>query len=155
MKKLNQHYRSTAAGQVLVVVIILLALIGGGYWWLNSHKQTMDREGRAFGREMIQRLVVNHDISFFSSNLGPQAKLDYPPSQQQYILSKFTELGVPAQPIKIDENMTWESHFFEPKGFFTAQLNYPGQAATLQIAISHPVSKWQLDNLTFSAQAPR
>jgi hypothetical protein len=155
MKQLNQRYRSTVAGQGLVVVIIFLALIGGGYWWLNSHKQVMDREGRAFGREMVQRLTVQHDLNFFASNLGPQAKLDYPPSQQQYILSKFTELGAPAQPIKIDENMTWESHFFEPKGYFTAHLNYPGQAATAQIAISHPVGKWQLDNLTLSWEPPR
>ena len=155
MKKLNKHYRSSIAGQGLVVVIIFLALVGGGAWWLYSHKEAMDREGRAFGKEMIQRLAVQHDLNFFASNLGPQAKLDYPPSQQQYILSKFTELGVPAQPIKIDENMTWESHFFEPKGYFTAHLNYPGQGATAQIAISHPVSKWQLDNLTLSWEPPR
>ena len=155
MKKLNQCDRSSAAGQGLVVVVIFLALVGGGVWWLYSHKQAMDLEGRAFGREMVQRLAVNHDMSFFVNNLGPQGRLDYPPSQQQYILGKFTELGVPVQPIKIDENMTWESHFFEPKGFFTAHLNYPGQAATMQIAISHPVSKWQLDNLTMTWEPPR
>lgn len=137
------------------MVIIFVALVGGGIWWLYSHKRAMDQEGRAFGREMIQRLAVSHDLAFFTNNLGPQARLDYPPSQQQYIVSKFTELGVPLQPIKTEENMTWESHFFEPKGFFTAHLNYPGQAATVQIAISHPVSKWQLDNLTFSWEPPR
>jgi hypothetical protein len=155
MKKLNQGYRSGVSGQGLVVVIIFLALVGGGLWWLYSHKRAMDLEGRAFGREMIQRLAVNHDLAFFTNNLGPQARLDYPPSQQQFILSKFTELGAPAQPIKIEENMTWESHFFEPKGFFTAHLNYPAQGATVQIAISHPVSKWQLDNLTMTAERPR
>jgi hypothetical protein len=155
MKKLNQGYRSGGSGQGLVVVIIFLALVGGGLWWLYAHKRAMDLEGRAFGREMIQRLAVSHDLAFFTNNLGPQARLDYPPSQQQFILSKFTELGVPAQPIKIEENMTWESHFFEPKGFFTAHLNYPAQGATIQIAISHPVSKWQLDNLTMTAERPR
>ena len=155
MKKLNQGYRASGSGQGLVVVIIFLALVGGGFWWLYSHKQAMDLEGRAFGREMIQRVAVNHDLAFFTNNLGPQARLDYPPSQQQFILSKFTELGVPAQPIKIEENMTWESHFFDPKGFFTAHLNYPAQGATIQIAISHPVSKWQLDNLTMTAERPR
>ena len=30
----------------------------------------------------------------------------------------------------------------------------PAQAATLQIAISHPVSKWQIDNLTMAAEQP-
>jgi hypothetical protein len=57
---------------------------------------------------------------------------------------------VPAQPIRIDENVTWESHFFEPKGFFTAHLNYPTQNATLQISVSHPVGKWQVDTFFFN-----
>src|SRR5947208_16494571 len=99
MKKSKQSCGSGVSGQGLVVVIIFLALIGGGVWWLYSHKRAMDLEGRAFGKEMIQRLAVNHDLAFLTNNLGPQARLDYPPSQQQYIVSKFTEMGAPAQPI--------------------------------------------------------
>jgi len=148
--KLNPASRRCIAGEGLVVVIILLALLGAGAWWLYSHKSAMDKEGRAFGRQMIEELAVKHNLAFFTDNLGPQAKLDYPPSQQQYILSKFQELGVPAQPIKIEENMVWESQFFEPKGYFTAHLNYPARSGTAQIAISHPVGKWQLDNLTLT-----
>ena len=155
MKNSELDCRSNASGQGLVVVIILLAIIAGGAWWLFNNKQTMDREARAFGREMIQRLAVNHDAAFFASHLSPQAKLDNPPSQQQYIMSKFQELGVPAQPIQIDENITWESHFFEPRGFFTAHLVYATQTATLQLAVSQPVSKWQLDNITMAWNQPR
>jgi hypothetical protein len=141
---------SRRTGEGLVVVIILLALVGGGALWLYSHKNAMDKEGRAFGRQLVEHLAVQHDLEFFKGNLGPQAKLDYPPSQQQYLLTKFQELGTPSQPIKIDENMVWESHFFEPKGYFTAHLNYPARSATVQIATSHPVGKWQLDNLTLT-----
>lgn len=155
MKDLNANCRSRRSGQGLVVVIIMLALIGGGMWWLFSTKKQRDREARVFGRTMIERLAINHDLAFFANNLGPQARLDYPPSNQQYIISKFQELGVPAQPIAIEENVMWESHFFEPKGYFTAKLNYPGRGATIQIAISHPVGKWQLDNLTMTYDAPR
>jgi hypothetical protein len=155
MKNSELDCRSDASGQGLVVVIILLAIIAGGAWWLFNNKQTMDREMRAFGREMIQRLTVNHDAAFFADHLSPQAKLDNPPSKQQYIISKMQELGAPAQPIQIDENITWESHFFEPKGFFTAHLIYPTQTATLQIAVSHPVSKWQLDDITMTWSQPR
>ena len=150
MNKTKIDYRSRASGQGLVVVIIVLALIGGAAWWLFSNKQTMDREARAFGKEAIERLVVHHDATFLANNLSPQARLENPPSQQQYIISKFQQLGVPAQPIQIEENVTFESHFFEPKGYFTAHLNYPAGPATLQIAVSHPVGKWQLDNLTFA-----
>ena len=136
------------SGQGLVVVIILLAIIASGAWWLFNNKKTMDREARAFGREMIQRLTVNHDAAFFANHLGPQAKLDNPPSQQQYVMSELQRLGVPLQPIQIDETVTWESHFFEPRGSFIAHLRYATQTATLQIAVSHPVSRWQLDYIT-------
>jgi hypothetical protein len=155
MKKTKIDCRSNTSGQGLVVLLIVLALIGGGTWWLFSQKQVADKEARVFGREAIERLVVHHDKAFLTNNLSPQARLDNPPSQQEYIISKFTELGVPVQPIQIDEHVTWESHFFAPKGYFTARLNYPSGAATLEIAISHPVGKWQLDNFTFTAQRPR
>jgi PIN domain nuclease of toxin-antitoxin system len=155
MKNSELDCRSNTSGQGLVVAIILLAIIAGGAWWLFNNKQTMDREARAFGREMIQQLTVNHDAAFFANHLSPQAKLDNPRSKQEYIMSKLQELGAPAQPIQIDESITWESHFFEPRGFFTAHLIYPAQTATLQIAVSHPVSKWQLDDITMTWNQPR
>ena len=153
--KLHPNSRNKTAGDGLVVVIIFLALIGIGIWWLYSHKATMDKEGRQFARQMIEAVSVQHDINFFRSNLGPQAKIDYPPTRQQDIIQQFQQLGTPSQPIKIDENMTWENQFFEPHGFFTAHLNYPARSATLRIAISHPVSKWQLDNIEFGADRER
>jgi hypothetical protein len=133
----------------------VLALIGGGVWWLFSNKQTMNREARAFGKEAVERLVVHYDATFLANNLSPQARLENPPSQQQYIIAKFQQLGVPAQPIAIDEVVTFDSHFFEPKGYFTAHLNYPAGPAKLEIAVSHPVGKWQLDNLTFTPSQTR
>jgi hypothetical protein len=154
MKKLKLSSQTKLSGQGLVVVFILLAVIGAGLWYLYSNKATTDREARAFAREAVKRLTVDHDLKYLSDHLGPQAKLDNPPSQQQYMIQRFTQFGVPAEPIQIDENVTWESYFFEPRGYFTAHLNYPGQGATLQIATSHPVSRWQIDNITFTTQQP-
>ena len=81
--------------------------------------------------------------------------MDYPPSQQQLLVNKLKEMGTPAQPVQIDEKITFESQFFAPKGYFTGHLNYPGQPATMEIAISHPVGKWQIDNLTMTWARPR
>ena len=148
MKQQHSSYRNRARGEGLVVIIVLLAIIGAGVWWLFSTKTQSEKEAHAFGREMIERLTVQHDKTFFANSLGPQAKTDYPKPQQEYLVSKLAELGVPAQPIKIDENITFESKFFSPKGYFTAHLNYPSQPATMELAISHPVGKWQVDNLT-------
>ena len=147
------HCRSNGEG--LVLVIIVLAIVGIGAWWLFNHKNTLEAEARAFGREAVQRLTVNHDAAFLAERLSPQARLEWPPSQQMSAIDQWTKLGVPNQPINIEESVTFESHFFEPKGYFTAHLFYPGQAATMQIAVSHPVSRWQLDNISFTAERPR
>jgi len=155
MKKNKLSSQNKLSGQGLVVVFILLAVVGAGLWYLYSNKTTTDREARVFAREAVKRLVVDHDLKYLSEHLGPQAKIDNPPSQQQYMIQRFTQFGVPTQPIQIDENVTWESYFFEPRGYFTAHLNYPAQGATLQIATSHPVSRWQLDNITFITQPTR
>ena len=146
----NSNSQTRESGQGLVVLIIILLIVGGGFWYLFSNKKTMDREARAFGREMVEGLTVKHDVNFFVNHLSPQMRIDYPPSQQQYVISQFQQLGVPQQPIKIDETVTFESQFFSPRGHFTAHLFYPTQAATLDIDVSHPVGKWQLDNMTFS-----
>ena len=61
MDKLKTHYRSES-GQILVVLIILVGLIGGGVWWLYSSRDAMAKEGREFGREAIQRIVVQRDV---------------------------------------------------------------------------------------------
>jgi hypothetical protein len=150
---MKTNYRSKTAGEGLAVVIILLLLLGGGLWWLYIHKQSIDKEARAFGREMVKRVAVDHDLAFFSSHLSPQARLDFPEMQQQEIIKQFAQLGVPAQPIQIDENVTWESQFFEPRGLFTGHLNYPAGPATLEIGIDHPASRWQVT--TFNFNPPR
>jgi hypothetical protein len=155
MKTPRNNYRTETRGEGLVVVIILVAIIAAGMWWLFSIKKQSDKDARAFGRELIEKLAVNHDQAFFADHLGPQAKMDYPPSQQQYLMNKLKELGTPAQPIAIDEKVTFESHFFAPRGYFTGHLNYPGQPATMEVAVSHPVGKWQIDNLTMTWSQPR
>jgi hypothetical protein len=152
MKTTTLSSRSKRSGQGLVVLIILLAVIGAGLWYLYSAKATADREAREFARDAIKRLAVDHDRQYLETHLGPQAKLDLPPSGRDYMIQKFAQFGVPAQPMQIDESVTFESYFFEPRGYFTAHLNYPGQGATLQVATSHPVSRWQIDNVTFTPQ---
>lgn len=153
MKTPKLNRRTKQSGQGLVIVIILFLIVGAGTWWLYNNKWTMERQAKAFGRQMIERLAVHHDLAFFRDHLSPQARMDNPPSQQQLVITRFTEMGVPQQPIKIEESVTFEKTFFKPSGYFTAHLFYPTQEITVQIAISHPVGKWQLDNLTVASGA--
>jgi len=89
MKKIKLSSRSKLSGQGMVIAIILLAVVGAGLWYLYSNKATTDREAREFAREAIKRITVDHDLKYFSDHLGPQAKLDNPPSQQQFIIQRF------------------------------------------------------------------
>jgi hypothetical protein len=147
MKNPKHNCRSKQSGQGLVLVIIVVLIIGAGFWYLYSNKAAMDKDCRAFGRQAVTELAVNHNLKFFAERLGVQAKLEYPPSQQQYIIQKLTELGTPAQPIDIESTVTFESHFFEPKGYFIAKLNYPSRPATLELATSHPAGIWHIDHV--------
>ena len=147
--------RSNSSGQVLGILIILLALLGAGAWWLFSNKQAMTKEGREFGRETIQRLVVQHDLNFLSSHLSPEARRQFPPSMQQEIISKLQEFGAPVGPIDVQGDILFQSHFFEPRGSFNARLNYPARPANIDISISHPVGRWQIDDLSFVPETAR
>jgi len=147
--------RSKSSGQILAIVIILLALIGAGFWWLFSNKQEMAKEGREFGREAIQRIAVQHDLAFFSSRLSPQARLQLPPSAQQDFMSRMEKLGAPVGPVDVQGDILFQSQFFEPTGNFHARINYPARGAEINIAVSHPVGRWQIDDVSFAPDPER
>jgi hypothetical protein len=155
MEKLKMNSRSNSSGQVLGILIILVALLGAGGWWLLSNKQAMAKGGREFGRETIQRLVVQHDLKFFGEHLSPEARRQFPPSVQQQFISQLQEFGTPVGPIDVQGDIQFQSHFFEPRGNFHARLNYPARPAEINVSVSHPVSRWQIDDISFVPEAAR
>jgi hypothetical protein len=155
MKKLKMHSRSKSSGQVIVILIIVLGLIGAGFWWLNSNKQEMAREGKQFARDAIQRIVVQRDINFFNSRLSPAARMNFPASAQQDFFAEIAKLGPPAGAIDVKGDIEFNSQFFEPHGSFQARINYPARYADMNLLISHPVGRWQIDEITFLPQRER
>ena len=155
MDKLKMYSPSKSSGQILVVLIILLGLIGVGVWWLFSSKEAMAKEGRDFGKEAIERILVKHDLAFLSSRLSPAARLENPPSMQQEFMSEIEKLGPPVSPPQVQGDIQFQSQFFEPTGNFTARVNYPARGAQLSINISHPVGRWQIDSFSFLPESAR
>jgi hypothetical protein len=147
--------RSKSSGQIFVVVIIVLVLLGIGYWWLDSNKRQMMREGGQFGRQVIQELIVQHNVKFFGDHLSPAMRLQYPPSAQQDLMTQLAKLGTPLSPPNVEGDIMFQSHFFEPNGNFHAHINYPTRGADINVAVSHPVGRWQIDELNFTAETPR
>jgi hypothetical protein len=152
MKKLKMKSRSKSSGQVIVILIIVLALVGVGFWYLSSNKQEMAREGKQFARDAVQRIVVQRDINFFNSHLSPQARMNFPQSAQQDFFAEIAKLGAPSGAIDVKGDIEFNSQFFEPHGTFQARINYPARYADINLIISHPVGRWQIDDASFLPQ---
>ena len=150
---MNSHSKSS--GQVIVVLIIVLGLVGVGFWWLLSNKQEMARDGKQFARDAVQRIVVQRDIKFFNSRLSPAAHMNFPASAQQDFFAEIAKLGAPAGAIDVKGEIEFNSQFFEPHGNFQARINYPARYADINLAISHPVGRWQIDEVSFLPQRER
>jgi len=153
--KSQNHYVTRESGQIFSVLIIIIALLGVGLWMLFAYKRSTQKEGREFGNEAIQSLAVQHDPAFLASRLGPAARLDFPPSAQQELISKLQQLGTPVGPIDLKGDITFQSQFFEPRGFFTAHVNYPTRGARIELGTSHPVGRWQIDTLALNLDRER
>jgi hypothetical protein len=147
--------QSKSSGQILVIVIIVLVLLGIAYWWLDSNKRQMTQEGRQFGRQLIQELVMQHNVKFFADHLSPAMRLQYPPSAQQDLMTQLAKLGTPLSAPNVEGDIVFQSHFFEPNGNFHARINYPARGAEINVAVSHPVGRWQIDEINFAAETAR
>ena len=152
MKQFKLSSKRKSSGQVVVLLIIVLALLGGAWWWLNSNKENAAREGTAFARDAMQKIAVQHDINFFNSRLSPQARVNFPASTQQEFMNEIVKLGAPVRPLDVQGKIEFNSQFFEPHGSFHSRIYYPAKYADMDLTISHPVGRWQIDEIAFIPQ---
>lgn len=137
----------------MVLLIIVLAVLGGAWWWLNSNKENSAREGTAFARDAIQKIAVQHDGNFFISRLSPQMRMAFAaPTAQQEFMNEIVKLGAPVRPVDVQGKIEFNSQFFEPHGSYHARIYYPARYADLDLTISHPVGRWQIDQIAFIPQ---
>ena len=136
----------------MVLVIIVLVLLGGAWWYLNSQKQMSAKEGADFAREAVQKIAVQHDINFFNSRLSPQARMNFPASTQQEFMNEIVKLAAPVRPVDVQGKIEFNSQFFEPHGSFHSRIYYPARYADMDLTISHPVGRWQIDEISCMPQ---
>jgi hypothetical protein len=154
MKQFKSSSKQKSSGQIVVLLIIVMALFGGAWWWLYSQKQASTKEGTAFAKEAIQRIAVQHDINFFNARLSPQARMNFPASAQQEFMNEIVSLGAPVRPVDVQGKIEFKSQFFEPHGSFHSRIYYPARYADMDVTISHPVGRWQIDEISFIKQQP-
>src|SRR4029077_19020124 len=153
MKQFKLSSKRKSSGQVVVLLIIVLALLGGAWWWLNSNKENSAKEGRDFANEAIQKIAVQHDDTFFIPRLSPKLRLAFAaPTAQQEFMNEIAKLGAPVRPVDVQGKIEFTSQFFEPHGSFHARIYYPARYADMDLTISHPVGRWQIDEIAFLPQ---
>src|SRR5205814_3338295 len=152
MKQFQKSSKQKSSGQVVVVLIIVLALLGGAWWWLDSNKENAAKEGTGFAKDAVQKSAVQHDANFFNSRLSPQARMNFPASAQQEFMNEIVKLGAPVRPVDVQGKIEFNSQFFEPHGSFHARIYYPARYADMDLTISHPVGRWQIDEIAFIPQ---
>ena len=153
MKQFKSSSKQKSSGQVVVLLIIVLALLGGAWWWLNSSKQSSAKEGRDFANEAFQKIAVQHDGNFFISRLSPQMRMAFAaPTAQQEFMNEIVKLGAPVRPVDVQGKIEFDSQFFAPHGSFHARIYYPAKYADVDLTISHPVGRWQIDEIAFIPQ---
>ena len=153
MKQFKLSSKRKSSGQVVVLLIIVLALLGGAWWWLNSSKESSAKEGRDFANEAFQKIAVQHDGNFFISRLSPQMRMAFAaPTAQQEFMNEIVKLGAPVRPVDVQGKIEFDSQFFAPHGSFHARIYYPARYADMDLTISHPVGRWQIDQISFIPQ---
>lgn len=152
MKQLKLNSKRNSSGQVIVLVIIVAALLFGAWWWLYSQRQVSAKEGTAFAKEAIQRIAVQHDLNFFNARLSPQARMNFPVSAQQEFMNEIVKLGASVRPVDVQGKIEFQSQFFEPHGSFHTRIYYPAKYADMDLTVSHPVGRWQIDEIAFIPQ---
>lgn len=141
------------AAQTVVLLLIVLAILAGIGWWLFYSRRQGEETAKAFAREAAVQLAMRHNVKFLARSLGREAQVRYPPSFRERLLSHLRRLGL-ATGVDIEGQVTFTSHFFEPRGQFRARLNYPTMYADLDIAVSNPYAWWQIDYLNLTWYPP-
>ena len=152
MKQFKLSSKRKTSGQVVVLVIIVLVLLGGAWWYLNGQKEASAKEGTDFAHEAMEKIAVQHDINFFNSRLSPQARMNFPASAQTEFMNEIVKLGAPVRPVDAQGKIEFNSHFFEPHGSFHSRIYYPARYADMDLTVSHPVGRWQIDEIAFIPQ---
>ena len=78
--------------------------------------------------------------------------MNFPASTQQEFMNEIIKLSAPVRPVDVQGKIEFNSQFFEPHGSFKARIYYPARYADMDLTISHPVGRWQIDEIAFIPQ---
>jgi hypothetical protein len=142
--KLAQHSRIKAEG--LGIWIIVLAIVGGAVWFIYSSRSDGQKNGRAFANEVIQKVVVEYDEKYLDQRLSTAARAQYLPMWRTRMMQYLKGFGPLTKPPETKGDVTFTSHFYDPRGNFRSDLTYANSTAYLELNVSKG-TRWQVDEI--------
>lgn len=132
---------------VVLFLLIVLALIGAGIYMMFDFRKSREAEAREFGKEVVQRLAVEHDLKYLHLIVPVEHRPEFTPGREESFIETFKSLGVPQPGWHLEGDVSFENYFFARKAIFKAMLTYPERHATISLNISCPRGPWQLNSL--------
>ena len=149
--KLARHSRIKAEG--LGIWIIILAILGGAVWFVYSSRSEGQKNGRAFADEVIQKVAVEYDEKYLEQRLSPAARTQYLPYWRSRLMQYLRDFGPLAKPPETKGDVTFTSHFYDPRGSFRSDLTYANTTAYLELTVSKE-TRWQVDEINLVWNPP-
>lgn len=149
--KLAQQSRIKAEG--LGIWIIVLAIVGGAVWFVYSSRTDGQKNGRAFANEVIQKVAVEYDEKYLDQRLSPAARAQYLPLWRIRMMQYLKGFGPLAKPPETKGDVSFTSHFYDPRGHFRSDLTYANTTAYLELTVSKG-TRWQVDEINLVWNPP-
>ena len=149
--KLARQTRIKAEG--LGIWIVVLAILGGAAWFVFSSRSDGEKNGRAFANEVIQKVVVEYDEKYMEQRFSPAARLQYLPYWRSRMMQYLRGFGPLAKPPETKGDITFTSHFYDPRGTFRSDLTYANTTAYVELTVSKGI-RWQIDEINLVWNPP-
>lgn len=149
--KLAQHSRIKAEG--LGIWIIVLAIVAGAVWFVYSSRTEGQKNGHAFANEVIHKVAVEYDEKYLDQRLSPAARAQYLPLWRSRMMQYLKGFGPLAKPPETKGDVTFTSHFYDPRGSFRSDLTYANATAYLELTVSKE-TRWQVDEINLVWNPP-
>jgi hypothetical protein len=128
-------------GSVLLAVIVVL-VIGGLLFFLYHRRETIQKEGREFALQVIQRCAFQHDVKYLHSVVAEDRRLAIPPGKDDEFIETLARLGAPSPNNAISGKLQFDDYFFSPHGTYKSVLLFPDRAGTFYVNVALPSAMW-------------
>ncbi|MGI9114731.1 MAG: hypothetical protein DLM52_06785 [Chthoniobacterales bacterium] len=153
MTRLQTKSKRAQGGSITFAIIVLL-VVAGIFYFLYSMRQSGEKEGRQFAREVIERCVFRHDVNFLHTVVSPDRRLTIPPGMDEQFIDTLAKLGAPARNYDVTGELEFDNYFVTPHGTFKSILTFPDRHGTFYVNVARPSGTWFVTDYGITWERP-